>query len=129
MPVADTSFLIDLLRRDEGALSCYSEYERQGVALFTTGITALELYKGAFLSGSSKNVIKVRTILELFIMIPIDEHVYEVFGRLAANVSRNGTSIGDFDEVIAAITLCNGKEIITHDRHFERIPDIHVISY
>ena len=50
MPVADTSFLIDLLRRDEGALSCYSEYERQDVALFTTGITALELYKGAFLS-------------------------------------------------------------------------------
>jgi predicted nucleic acid-binding protein len=46
MPVADTSFLVDLMRRDSGALKRYSEYEEQGIALTTTAITAMELYKG-----------------------------------------------------------------------------------
>ena len=49
MPIADTSFVIDLMRWDPGAISLYEEYEHLGIALQTTGITALEMYKGAFI--------------------------------------------------------------------------------
>ncbi|MDD1702541.1 MAG: PIN domain-containing protein [Methanoregula sp.] len=129
MPVADTSFIVDLMRKDPGALECYQEYEEQGIALFTTGITALELYKGAFVSGSDDNRIKVQKILELFVVIPIDDPVYETFGRLAAGLCRKGNPVGDFDEVIAAITLLADKKIITRDRHFEKIPNISLITY
>jgi hypothetical protein len=129
MPVADTSFIVDLMRRDPGALACYRSYEEQGIVLFTTGITALELYKGAFVSGNDMNRIKVQTMLELFIVLPVDESVYEAFGRIAAGLCVKGNPIGDFDEVIAAIALCNDKEIITRDRHFEKIPMLSVIPY
>ncbi|MEN6443990.1 MAG: type II toxin-antitoxin system VapC family toxin [Methanoregula sp.] len=129
MPLADTSFLVDLMRRDRGALKRYTGFEQQGIALSTTAITAMELYKGAYVSGNSKNLDKVRTLLELFTLLPVDETMYEAFGRIAAGLYIKGTSIGDFDEVIAAIALCNDGEIITRDRHFEKIPDLRVIGY
>jgi len=34
-----------------------------------------------------------------------------------------------FNEVIAAITLCNDGKIITRDRHFEKIPGLMVTGY
>ena len=43
MPVADTSFLVDLMRKDPGALSIYEDFEQQGIALATTAITAMEV--------------------------------------------------------------------------------------
>jgi hypothetical protein len=129
MPLADTSFLVDLMRRDRGALKRYAGFEQQDIALSTTVITAMELYKGAYVSGNSNNLIKVRTILELFTLLPVDETIYEVFGRIAAGLCITGTPIGDFDEVIAAIALCNDGEIITRDRHFEKIPDLKVTGY
>ena len=89
----------------------------------------MELYKGAYVSGNSNNLIKVRTILKLFTLLPVDETIYEAFGRIAAGLYIQGNPIGDFDEVIAAIALCNDGEIITRDRHFEKIPDLTVIAY
>jgi tRNA(fMet)-specific endonuclease VapC len=129
MPLADTSFLVDLMRRDRGALKRYAGFEQQDIALSTTAITAMELYKGAYVSGNSNNLIKVRTILELFTVLPVDETIYEAFGRIAAGLCIRGTPIGDFDEVIAAIALCNDGEIITRDQHFEKISDLKVIGY
>lgn len=129
MPVADTSFLVDLMRNDPGALSWYADFERKGIALATTAITAMELYKGAYVSKNRDNILKVRTILELFILLPVDETVYEVFGRIAAGLYLTGTPAGDFYEVIAAITLCNDGVIITRDRHFEKIPGLMVTGY
>jgi len=129
MPIADTSFVIDLMRQDPGALFAYEAYEREGIALQTTAVTALELYKGAFLSESEQNRKKTETLLELFTILPVDETVYEAFGRISAALARNGDAIGDFDELIAAIALgCDG-EIITRDRHFSKVPNLKVISY
>ena len=89
----------------------------------------MELFKGAYVSGNRNNLVKVRIILELFTLLPVDETVYEAFGRIAAGLCISGNPIGDFDEVIAAIALCNDGEIITRDRHFEKIPELTVIPY
>jgi predicted nucleic acid-binding protein len=129
MPVADTSFLIDMMRKYPRALGLYENYERQGIPLSAAAITALELFKGAYVSGNRRNVERARTILELFSVLPLDETVYEVFGRMAAALCQTGNPIGDFDEVIAAIALCYDGEIITRDRHFEKIPELTVITY
>lgn len=129
MPVADTSFVIDLMRRDPGALSLYEEYEQQGRALQTTGITALELYKGAFMSGNEDNRLKVAALLELFTVLPVDETIYEAFGGVASALALRGDAIGDFDEVIATLALSYDGEIITRDRHFQKVQNLRIISY
>ena len=129
MPVADTSYLIDMMRRNTAAIRLFEEYERQGIALSTTAITAMELYKGAYVSKNRRNVEKAERILGLFTVLPLDENVYQAFGRVAAGLCLNGNPIGDFDETIAAITLCYDGEIITRDRHFQNIPELKVIGY
>jgi tRNA(fMet)-specific endonuclease VapC len=129
MPIADTSFVIDLMRRDPGAVAAYEGYERQGIALHTTAVTALELYKGAYLSGTEQNRKKVAALLELFTVIPVDETIYEAFGRISAALALSGDGIGDFDEVIAAIALSYDRKIITRDRHFSKVRHLEVISY
>jgi len=129
MPVADTSFLIDIMRRNPEAIQLYEGYEKSGIALSTTAITAMELYKGAYSSKDRMNVERVGKILELFSTLPLDDTVYEVFGRIAAGLSLTGNPIGDFDEAIAAMVLCSDGEIITRDRHFEKIPGLKVIGY
>lgn len=129
MPVADTSFVIDLMRRDRGALALFEQYEEQGTALQTTAVTALELYKGAFIAGNENNREKVAALLELFTVLPVDETIYEAFGRISAALSLQGRAIGDFDELIATIALCHDGEIITRDRHFSKVPRLNVISY
>jgi len=67
-------------------------------------------------------------VLDLFTVLAVDETMYEVYGRLAAGLSRAGTPVGDFDEIITAITLCHDGKIITRDRHFEKIPGISGIT-
>lgn len=129
MPVADTSFVIDLMRREAGALRLFTGFEQEEIPLATTAITAMELLKGAYLSDNRDNPVKARTILDLFTVLAVEETVYEVYGRLAAGLSRAGTPIGDFDEIIAAVTLCHDGKIITRDRHFEKIPGLSVITY
>jgi tRNA(fMet)-specific endonuclease VapC len=129
MPLADTSFIVDLMRRDRGALQLYAGFEKQKISLSASAITAMELFKGAYISGNPISLGKVRTILELFAILPVDETIYEAFGRISAGLFVTGNPIGDFDEVIAAIALCNDGEIITRDRHFEKIPHLRVIGY
>jgi tRNA(fMet)-specific endonuclease VapC len=129
MPLADTSFIVDLMRRDRGALQRYAGFEKQKISLSTSAITAMELFKGAYVSGNTTSLVKVRTILELFTLLPVDETIYEAFGRISASLFVTGNPLGDFDEVIAAIALCNDGEIITRDRHFEKIPHLRVIGY
>ena len=129
MPVADTSFLVDLMRRDKGAIRLFEQFEDSAISLNTTGITALELYKGAYSSADRENLHKVKNILSLFTILPIDEQVYEVYGMCAAEMQAKGKPLGVFDEVIAAIALCIDQEIITRDRHFEKIPGLKVTGY
>lgn len=129
MPVADTSFLIDMMRRDRTAIGLFEEYEQQGIALCTTAITAMELYKGAYVSKNPGNVEKAERILDLFTQLPLDDTIYRAYGRVAAGLCLTGNPIGDFDEAIAAIALCYDGEIITRDRHFKKIRELKIIGY
>lgn len=129
MPVADTSFIVDLLRRDPAAVLLFEKFEEKEQGLCTTGITALELYKGAYCSADKESPDKVKKILALFTIIPINERVYEIYGKLSAGLHLKGKPLGPFDEVIAAIALLTDQKIITRDRHFSVVPGLFVIDY
>ncbi len=130
MPTLDTSFLIDLIRHDPEAMRTLEVMERQGLPLATTAINALELYRGAFLSTSvQENLRAVEAITRALIELPITEETYRIFGTLAAELRGNGRPIGDFDEVIAAITLAGDDEIVTRNGHFTRVPGLKVRRY
>ncbi len=130
MPTLDTSFLIDLIRHKPEALIKIDELEDIGIPLATTAINILELYKGVYQSMSiERNMVEVKEILRALIELDIDESTYDVYGTLSAELKKNGNSIGDFDELIAAITLCNDGIIVTRDHHFSKVSSLKIETY
>jgi tRNA(fMet)-specific endonuclease VapC len=130
MPVLDSSFIVDLLRENKGALKKLAEMEAEYIPFSTTEVNVLELYRGAYLSMKThQNLEKIKKILECFQILELEESVYEVFASLSANLLSNGKSIGAFDELIAAITLCHNEKIVTRDSHFKKVPGLGVIDY
>lgn len=103
---------------------------KAGLPLATTAINVLELYRGAFLPASAEeNLQEVEAIMQTLIELPITTETYRVFGTLAAELRENGRPTGDFDEVIATITLTDDGEIATRDRRFARFPGLRVRAY
>lgn len=130
MLVFDTSILIDALHRKEAAIRKILELEDTGETICTTQINVLELYKGAYIPPkSSEGREKVKKLLDAFVILPINEDTYEMFGELSAELRLRGDSIGDFDELIASIALTQRATIVSRDNHFKRIPGLDVILY
>ena len=130
MPVADTSFIIDLIRHDPGAMACLKDIEDTGSPPSVTPITILELYCGAYNSVSvEKNIKETLVFMNLLEELPFTDEVYHAFGYLSATLAGKGVRLGDFDEVIAAFALTHDNTIITRDRHFEKVPGLVVIGY
>jgi tRNA(fMet)-specific endonuclease VapC len=129
MIVIDTSVLIDALHRKQAALRKILELEETGETLCTTQINVLELYKGVYCPTKSEaGLEKVRKLLDAFVILSIDEDVYDMFGELSAELRRRGEAIGDFDELIASIALTNGAAIVSGDRHFRSVPGLKAVS-
>lgn len=67
MPVLDSSFIMDLIRKKEEALQKLSELEDEYSSMSTTEINILELYRGAYLSTKiNNNLEQVKDILKGF---------------------------------------------------------------
>ena len=89
----------------------------------------LELYKGVYSpTRSEKGLAKVKKLLDAFVVLDINEDVYDMFGELSAELRRRGVAIGDFDELIASIALTNGAAIVSGDGHFRRVPGLRAVS-
>jgi len=130
MPVADTSFIVDLIRHDPRALEKLEELESQERALFISPIVALELFKGAYRSRHvGENIREVLAILSLCDEIAFDTDIYHAFGYLSLAMKESGDPVGDFDQAIAAAAFCTDGEIVTRDRHFGKVPELTVIGY
>lgn len=101
-----------------------------GIPLSKTEINVIELYRGAYLSRKThQNLEEIKKLLECFQVLELEESVYKVFASLSANLLSKGTSIGAFDELIAAITLFHGERIVTRDSHFKEVTGLEVIVY
>jgi len=130
MLVLDTSFIIDAMRGNGEALSRLADLENEDDLLCTTSLNALELFRGAYLSPKrDEKIARVRRILDQLLVLPVTEETYDIYGAISASLISEGRQIGDFDEIIAAVVISHGAEIITRDRHFDRLPMLKVVHY
>ncbi len=128
--VFDTSFLIDAMRGNKEALAKLHELENEDELLCTTSLNALELFRGAYLSSKhDERIAKVRHVLEQLLVLPIIEETYDIYGAISTTLASEGKQMGDFDEIIAAITISHNGAIVTRDHHFDRLPMLNVIHY
>jgi len=128
----DTTFLVDLERKDAAALARLAEMASSGERLATTVITAAELYRGAYAHPQAERKLReVEDVLDRLIVIEMDLPAAKVYGRLHEELRRTGVTLPDRDVLIAATGLAYGESaILTRDaKDFGRVPGIRVVTY
>jgi len=135
--LADTTFLIDCLRRKTSVENLLASYP--GELILTTEINVFELYLGLYsnqILSRNNDLFKRRrkTIRELIVrfqILPFTRKEAVESAQILGNLNRSGKPIDFRDGLIAGIARANGiQRIVTRDQdHFKRIEDISVISY
>ncbi len=94
-------------------------------------ITYGELIYGAEKSQQkSRNLSKIHRLRELFPVIDVSCAIMDTFGDLKATLSRKGTTVDDFDLIIAATALSMGYSVVSNnERHFSKIPDLSYVNW
>ena len=121
MYVLDTDVIVDFLRDEEIIKKpIYNIYAKK---LYTTFITISELYFGAY---SSKY--KAKHFEEIYFLGGLVDILYpnliacKLFGKIKKQLRDTGKIIGDFDIMIAAVTIANNFTLITRNlKHYEDI--------
>lgn len=126
MVVLDTDFIIGYLRDASKIIEILSNYEENKTELKTTIINVGEIYKGAYLSAKIKeNIKKIELFLKKVEILDLDVAIMKIYAKISADLRKKGEIIGDYDELIASITIHHKDILITRNiRHYERIPQL-----
>ena len=127
--ILDTNICIALLKnqygirekiKSVGLSNCY-------ISVLTIG----ELYYGAYNSSNvAKHLKDVDVITSLFGRINVSDLVMNVFGRIKADLNKNGMRIDDVDLLIGASALSNGYVLVSDNtKHLMRIPEIRITNW
>lgn len=129
--IADTSFIIDLMRGDETALEKLSEIVDRGLGHYIASPTVMELAVGVSVAKlPKKEREKVEEIIEGFQILPLDSTSAWRSGVELAKLRKVGMPLDPIDAQIADIALQNDDVIVTRNlKHFERFRGLKVETY
>lgn len=131
MVFLDTTFLVDFLRGDAGAIGIMKKSE--GSQWYTSEINVFELVEGAYLGNRpiAEHLAKIFAMLALVTVLPFDRKAALKAGMISGSSIKAGAKVGETDCLIAGIALANGiSTIVTRNKKdFERIGELTILSY
>ena len=124
--IADTTFIIDLMKKNPRALKKLKEIENKKERQIITTPTVFELVVGITMSSyPNKEKSKVLEILKNFSIIPFTLEDAWLSGEILGDLYKNGEPIDIVDCQIAGTALHHDQVVITRNtRHFERVVDL-----
>lgn len=128
----DTNVLIDLIRgRNPGVRARFAEACEAPKPLVASLIVAHELYYGAELHPDPPSQHqKVRRILSLMDIQPLDAGDMIAAAKLRSRLKRQGLAIGPYDALIAGQALARRWTVVTANlREFSRIEGLKVVDW
>jgi len=129
MYLLDTNIMSDLIRHPDGAVAARIAEASEAVVA-TSIIVAAELRFGAERRGSERLTARVDELLRLVPVHPLKEDADGHYGRLRADLERQGKPIGNNDMLIAAHALALDATLVTDNlREFERVPGLRVENW
>jgi len=129
--IADTSFLIDIMKSDKEAIKKAEEIEKNGNTIAVTSISIFELFVGVTLSiKQDRERNKINRILKGLPIISFDEDSAIEAGKIFAQKRKNGMLIDPEDSMIAGICSRRNEILITRNiKHFNDIEGLRIESY
>lgn len=117
----DTNILIAYLNGETSVVQEVSRWKQEGRALFISSVTTAELLSLPTLSPDESETVLM--FLRGFISTPFDDTLAETVAVL-----RRKYQIRIPDAAIAATALARGVPLVTRDRQFRKIKELHVIE-
>jgi tRNA(fMet)-specific endonuclease VapC len=133
--ILDTSILIESERRVEGIEDILRRIRvsHGEIDIGLSAVSAVELTHGIYRAKLDVDRIRRRTFVEgVFhdlVVYPITLEIAQLAGRIESEQAMQGNSIAFQDLLIGATALHLGFDVATLNvRHFQRIPDLKVIT-
>jgi tRNA(fMet)-specific endonuclease VapC len=123
----DTSFVIDaVLRSPVPFRRAFPHLSARSLALSV--ISLAELYEGPFHSTNPTAASRaLHAHIAPLTVIPLDESICERFGRLRAQIRKNGRNVSDLDLLIGATAIDRDMTLLTRDLgDFQKVPDLRI---
>ena len=132
----DTSFLIDLINGDAGALGKAEEVDAEALFKAISIVTVHEYLRGVYyLYAHDRELLKSKlkraeAELTRFEILPYTYEVAKSAAEIDATLALNGKSISFSDVIIAATTLHYKLTLVTRNTaHFKRISELNIETY
>jgi tRNA(fMet)-specific endonuclease VapC len=121
----DTNIVSYILRgKSQAARTRLARLKDNEIACIST-ITEGELYYGLAKNTSPR----LRGVLDGFLnklrVLPWGRDEAVVYGDLRAKLEREGRTLGNMDMLIAAHAICVDAVLVTNDRSFAQVDDLH----
>jgi len=120
----DTDTIVSLLRGNRAIAARIEIVGEDHIA--TTVINLAELYFGAFNSTRVDHNLRVVDEFRLATQVlGLDTSAAVLFGKIKADLRREGNLVNDSDLMIASVALSSHSVLVTNNvRHFNRIPGL-----
>ena len=125
----DTSFCVHFIRGHAWARTALGRLHATDVAV--SAVTVGALYEGAFHADSpSKELIKVEAFLDPLEVVPLGREETIQWGRIEAQLRKQGNPIEAEDGMIAATALAHAFRLVSSNlRHFERVKGLDFVDW
>ncbi len=124
----DTSYVIDLLREDEGALAKSEELDHRREAKFLSTPVLYEVSAGLLLRRSRSETAAFWALASSFMLLPFDESSAMKAAEIRTELLRMGREKGHVDVMIGGIAAAGGHILITRDRDLWEIAETVTLS-
>jgi tRNA(fMet)-specific endonuclease VapC len=126
MFMLDTNICIYLIKSKYQSISEIL-YKKAPTEVCLSSITVAELYAGAHKSqDKDKSMNALENFLTPFDVLDFDFEAGVAYGKIKANLDRNGTPIGALDLLIGAHAVSQDIVLVTHDRDFQRVEGLKI---
>jgi predicted nucleic acid-binding protein len=136
LKIFDTTFLIDLVKGDKGAIKKAKEIDEQGTFKAISVVTVHEYLRGIYyLFSHDKKLLKnklekAEAELIRFEILPYTYDVAKTAAEIDAQLARNGQIISFSDTIIAATAIHYKLTLVTRNtEHFSRILNLQIETY
>jgi tRNA(fMet)-specific endonuclease VapC len=126
----DTNACVELIRNQDARILRRIK-RRKPDELSVSSVTLSELEYGAAKSANpEKNRLALAEFMTPLTVLPYDDTVAPVYGRVRAALEKQGTPIGPLDTMIAAHALSLGLTVVTdNEREFRRVSGLRVQNW
>jgi predicted nucleic acid-binding protein len=131
MVVADTSFLVDVLRGHSPAVQLLEELEAAREPIQIPAVALFELHRGlAFAEIHEDERAQIEDVLGSKPILTLDREAAIAGGGVDGELDAAGEPIDPEDSMIAAIARSAGKAVVTaNGDHFARVPGLELLEY